>query len=322
VLIGDLMNPNGGIFERFAGLDLSALGIDFYGATPADDFPTTIYTLEYDGYADFPKYPLDIFSDLNAIEGINVVHGDYLDLTAAQLATAIELPTSGATDTTYYMIPVDDLPLLDPVRDIPVVGNPIADLLQPDLTYLVNLGYGDPQYGYSTDPANVATTFGLFPDLSEIEKMPGLLLSGAEQGIQDFIGDFTGTGPNPVDLSLDTLTSTTDSGTATSALAGVEADLASLAANPTGALTDFVDTLSTDLQTAYSTLLPTADIVNDLLTSLPAYDASLFLDNLSNPIEAIGLPIAADLGIDIYLANYEADVLATAAETILSSFSS
>ncbi len=322
VLIGDLMNPNGGIFERFAGLDLSALGIDFYGATPADDFPTTIYTLEYDGYADFPKYPLDIFSDLNAIEGINVVHGDYLDLTAAQLATAIELPISGATDTTYYMIPVDDLPLLEPVREIPVIGNPIADLLQPDLTYLVNLGYGDPEYGYSTDPANVATTFGLFPDLTEIEKMPGLLLSGAEQGIQDFVGDFTGTGPNPVDLSLDTLTSTTDSGTATSALTGLEAGLASLASNPTGALNDFVDTLSTDLQTAYSTLLPTADIVNDLLTSLPAYDASLFLDNLSNPIEAIGLPIAADLGIDIYLANYEADVLATAAETILSSFSS
>jgi hypothetical protein len=320
VLIGDLMNPNGGIFERFAGLDLSSLGIDFYGATPADDFPTTIYTLEYDGYADFPKYPLDIFSDLNAIEGINVVHGDYLDLTPAQLATAIELPTSGATDTTYYLIPVDDLPLLDPVRDRPVIGNPVADLLQPDLTYLVNLGYGDPEYGYSTDPANVATTFGLFPDLSEIEKMPGLLLSGAEQGIQDFIGDFTGAGPNPVDLSLDSLTSGTTSGTTTDALAGLEAELASLAANPTGALTDFADTLSTDLQAAYSTLLPTADIVNDLLTSLPAYNASLFLDNLSNPLEAIGLPIAADLGIDIFLANYEADVLATAAETILSSF--
>jgi hypothetical protein len=320
VLIGDLMNPNGGIFERFAGLDLSSLGIDFYGATPADDFPTTIYTLEYDSYADFPKYPLDIFSDLNAIEGINVVHGDYLDLTPAQLATAIELPTSGATDTTYYLIPVDDLPLLDPVRDIPVIGNPVADLLQPDLTYLVNLGYGDPEYGYSTDPANVATTFGLFPDLSEIEKMPGLLLSGAEQGIQDFIGDFTGAGPNPVDLSLDSLTSGTTSGTTTDALAGLEAELASLAANPTGALTDFADTLSTDLQAAYSTLLPTADIVNDLLTSLPAYNASLFLDNLSNPLEAIGLPIAADLGIDIFLANYEADVLATAAETILSSF--
>ena len=315
VLVGDLMNPNGGIFERFEGLNLSSLGIDFYGATPADDFPTTIYTLEYDGYADFPKYPLDIFSDLNAIEGINVVHGDYLTLTPTELATAIELPTSGATDTTYYLIPVDDLPLLDPVRGIPVIGNPIADLLQPDLTYLVNLGYGDPLYGYSTDAANVATTFGLFPDLSEIEKMPGLLLSGAEQGIEDFIGDFTGTGPNPVELSLASLTSGT-----TSSLPDIGAELESLASNPAGTLTDFANTISSDLQTAYSTLLPTADTLNDLLTSLPAYDASLFLDNLPDPVQAIGLPIAADLGIGIYLANYEADVLATAAETILNSF--
>jgi hypothetical protein len=318
VLVGDLMNPNGGILERFAGLDLSSLGIDFYGATPADDFTTTIYTLEYDGYADFPRYPLDIFADLNAIEGIYVVHGEYFDLTTADLATAVELPTSGATDTTYYLIPVDDLPLLDPVRDIPVIGNPIADLLQPDLTYLVNLGYGDPLYGYSTDPANVATTFGLFPDLDEIEKMPGLLLSGAEQGIEDFIGDFTGTGPNPVELSLTSLTDSS-SGTTVS-LSDIAAELESLASNPAGTLTDLANTISSDLQTAYSTLLPTADTLNDLLTSLPAYDASLFLDNLSDPVQAIGLPIAADLGIGIYLANYEAEVLATAAETILNSF--
>jgi len=323
VLTGDLMNPNGGILERFAGLDLSSLGIDFYGATPADDFTTTIYTLEYDGYADFPRYPLDILSDLNAIEGIYVVHGEYFDLTTADLATAVELPTSGATDTTYYLIPVNDLPLLDPVRDIPIIGNPIADLLQPDLTYLVNLGYGDPLYGYSTDAANEATTFGLFPDLSDIEMMPGLLISGAEQGIEDFIGDFTGTGPNPVDLSLDSLTSTTDStsGTATSELSDLEAELESVASNPGGAITDLTSTLSTDLQTADSALLPTEDILNSLLTSLPAYDASLFADNISSdPIDAIGLPIAADLGIGIYLGSYEAEVLATAAETILNSF--
>ncbi len=320
VLIGDLMNPNGGIFERFDGLSLPSLGIDFYGATPADDFTTTIYTLEYDGYADFPKYPLDILSDLNAIEGINIVHGEYLTLTPADLADAVQLATSGSTDTTYYLIPVDDLPLLDPVRDIPVIGNPIADLLQPDLTYLVNLGYGDPEYGYSTDPANLATPFGLFPDFDEIEKLPGLLLSGAEQGIGDFIGDFTGTGPNPVDLSLSSLTDAS-SGT-TSALPDLEAELQSLISDPAGTLTDVTNVLTSDLQTAYSTLLPTADILNALLTSLPAYDASLFLDNLSNPVDAIGLPIAADLGIGVFLGNYEADVLATAAETILGSVGS
>jgi hypothetical protein len=312
------MNPNGGIFERFAGLDLSSLGIDFYGATPADDFDTTIYTLEYDGYADFPKYPLDILSDLNAIEGINVVHGDYYDLTAADLADAVQLTTSGSTDTTYYIIPVDELPLLDPIRGIPVIGNPIADLLQPDLTYLVNLGYGDPEYGWSTDPANEATTIGLFPDLDEIEKLPGLLLSGAEQGLQDFIGDFTGTGPNPVDLSLTSLTDTSTGANTT--LPDIAAELQTFASDPSSVITDLANTISTDLQTAYSTLLPTADILNDLVTSLPAYDFSLFEENLSNPIEAIGLPIAADLGIDIYLANYEADVVFTAADNILNSF--
>jgi hypothetical protein len=153
--------------------------------------------------------------------------------------------------------------------------------------------------------------------------MPGLLLSGAEQGIQDFIGDFTGTGPNPVDLSLDSLTSSTDSttGTTTDLLTVIDADLATVATDPTGALTELANTVSTDLQTAYSTLLPTADILNALLTSLPAYDATLFADNIgSNAIDAIGLPIAADLGIGLFLGNYEADVLATAAETILGSF--
>ena len=142
----------------------------------------------------------------------------------------------------------------------------------------MNLGYGDPEYGYSTDPANVATTFGLFPNFDEIEKMPGLLLSGAEQGIQDFIGDFTGTGPNPVDLSLSSLTDAS-SGT-TSALPDLGAELQSLVSDPAGTLTDVTNVITSDLQTAYSTLLPTADILNALSTSLPAYDASLFTGQL------------------------------------------
>ncbi|MGA8331828.1 MAG: hypothetical protein WB777_21405, partial [Mycobacterium sp.] len=103
-------------------------------------------------------------------------------------------------------------------------------------------------------------------------------------------------------------------------LPDILAELQSVASDPNGAITDLADTISTDLQTAYSTLLPTTDILNDLLTSLPAYDVSLFADNLSDPINAIGLPIAADLGIGIYLANYEADVVFTAADNILNSF--
>ncbi|MGH3563322.1 MAG: PE-PPE domain-containing protein, partial [Mycobacterium sp.] len=221
VLIGNPMNPNGGFLERFPGLNLASIGLTFYGATPANDFPTTIYTGEYDGYADFPRYPIDVMSDLNAFFGIFYVHGAYPGLTAAQLDSAFTLPTQGATETTYYMIPTTDLPLLDPLRTVPVIGNPLADLLQPDLTYLVNLGYGDPLYGYSTSAANVPTPFGLFPSLSDFEQLPGLLASGTEQGIQNFIGDLTGIGPNPVTLgSLSSLTSLLDpSSRATSTLA-------------------------------------------------------------------------------------------------------
>jgi len=196
VLTGNLMNPNGGIFARFPGLQLDALGIDFYGATPDNLYPTTIYTMEYDAWADFPRYPLNILSLLNTFA--SQTHFMYPDLTSAQVASAVQLTTSGDTLTNYYMIPVENLPLLDGLRNIPLIGHPVADLLQPDLRYLVNMGYGDPRYGWSTDAANVPTSFGLIPPRSAFEMLPGLLVSGAHQGVQDFIGDLNGTGPNPV----------------------------------------------------------------------------------------------------------------------------
>ena len=320
VLIGDPNAPNGGLFERFDGLFLPSLGIDLNaGATPADDFTTVIYSQEYDGAADFPQYPINFLSDLNAWLGVYYLHGTYPALTPAEVATAITLPTSGATETTYYMIPTTDLPLLDPVRDIPLIGNPIADLLQPDLTYIVNLGYGDPLYGYSTGPANVATPFGLFPPLSDFEQLPGLLVSGIEQGTHNFIDDFTGTGPNPVTLaSLSSLTSLLDasSGT-TSALADPFTALSVLANDPASSVTNLVNALSSAASTAYGTVLPTADLANALVTSLPAYDVSLFLNNLSDPISAIGLPIAADTALITGGGFVESEVLADAALAII-----
>jgi hypothetical protein len=133
------------------------LGFSTLGPAPTNDFPTKDYTLEYDGWADFPQYPIDIFSDLNALVGMATVHTGYASLTATQINSAIVLPTQGPTTTTYYMIPTQNLPLLDPVRFIPYIGNPIADLVQPLLTPLVNWGYGNPDFGWSTGPANVTT---------------------------------------------------------------------------------------------------------------------------------------------------------------------
>jgi hypothetical protein len=317
VLIGDLMNPNGGIFERFAGLNLTALGVDFYGATPSNAYPTTIYTMEYDGWADFPEYPLNILSDFNAFA--STTHFQYTSLTTAQVQNAIHLSTSGATQTNYYVIPTDNLPLLNGVRNIPIIGNPVADLLQPDLTYLVNMGYGDPLYGWSTSPANIPTQFGLFPSLSAHEELLGLLGPGAQQGIHDFIGDFTGTGPNPVTLT--SLNSLLHSSSGTGGLTGALSTLSPASfsiANLQAAITNTADTISRTASNAYSVLLPTADVLNGALISIPAYDVNLFLDGISQAlngqpvmglVNAIGRPLVADLVLYMWLGEFESGIL-------------
>ena len=69
VLTGDPNAPNGGLFERLDGLSIPALGITFNGATPSNLYPTTIYTQEYDGFADVPQYPINLLSDLNSLAG-------------------------------------------------------------------------------------------------------------------------------------------------------------------------------------------------------------------------------------------------------------
>jgi hypothetical protein len=178
VLFGDPNNPNGGILERFHGLYIPGLNVPFNGATPPNTpYPTTIYTIQYDGWADFPQYPLDVPADLNAIAGIIYLHPTYPDLTSAQLATAVLEPVSPGYNgaTSYYMIPTQNLPLLNPVRQIPVVGNPLADLVQPDLRVIVDLGYGN---GY----ANVPTPAGLFPEVNWSTTSANLVL-GAQQGV-------------------------------------------------------------------------------------------------------------------------------------------
>lgn len=195
-LLGDPNNPNGGVLERFdilpgEHLTVPGLGVTFSGATPVTEYPTDIYSGEYDPIGDFPRYPVDLVSDINALFGFVFVHTQYLSYTSEQLTNDMKVPTSDGYDgaTTYYVIPTDDLPLLDPLRSIPVVGPVVADLLQPDLKVLVNLGYGDPDYGWVNEDADVATPVGLFPSLSDLQQAPELLVAGAGQGIQDAISD-------------------------------------------------------------------------------------------------------------------------------------
>jgi hypothetical protein len=313
VFVGNEMNPNGGFLSRFPGLKLPSLGLDFYGATPENAFPTTNYTLEYDGFADFPRYPLNFLADLNAGLGIVFVHTTYPSLTTQQVNSAIALPTTDPTQK-YYIIPTENLPLLEPLRLLPVIGNPIADLLQPALKVIVNLGYGDPQYGWSTNGfANQQTTFGFIPDV-DWTHAASLFFAGVQQGIKDFATDIS-----PGGVMSQELASLKFPTPASTALPTPDSIISALQT----ATTDIAYNISNASAALYAAALPTADIVNAMVTMLPAYAINLFLggiqqalsgDVITGLVNAIGLPIAAATGLVTTASLIEVLVLLQAVE--------
>jgi hypothetical protein len=324
-LLGDPANPNGGLLSRFPGLSFPSLGVTFGTATPSNDFPTTIWTLEYDGFADFPRYPIDVLADVNALAGIVFIHGTYPTLDPSRLATAVTLTQSGAPSmTTYNMIPTQNLPLLSPLRGIPGIGNPLADLIQPDLKYLINWGYGDPNFGWSTSPADVPTPFGFLPPLSATTALGPLLVSGTQVGVHDFFTELSA--EVPTSLPAISLPAAANALLANSSAAGPFGlpTATDIATSLKSANDIIVGGLTRDVSTAYATLLPTADIATAIAVTLPSYDFNLFVDGITQAangdpmglVNALGRPIAADVGLTTLAGGFEFITLFNAAETI------
>src|SRR5271155_3818799 len=206
---------------------------------------------------------------------------------------------------------IDETPPL-----VTLLPQPLQDLLGPDLTYLINLGYGDGSLGYSVDadsPANVPTPLGLFPDVS-LSTVLSTLATDTQQGITAFEADLA----DPAAL-LPSLDPASSGQSFTDLLSALSAD----AADPAATFTELVNAISSAASAGYSTLLPLADIGNALLTSLPAYDLSLFTDNLSNGdlLDALGLPIAADTGLGTLFAGFAVAVIDHAVTQISADFS-
>jgi hypothetical protein len=188
VLIGDPDSPAGG--SEVVNSSLSPQYLAANVATPNDLYPTDVYTHEYDGVADFPKYPINLLSDLNATLGFIYEHGTYLSLTPEQIADAIQLPTTAAdTMVNYYIIPAESLPVLDPLRLIPIIGQPLYDLLEPDTRILVDLGYGSIDQGWASGDADLVSASGLFPTDLNFDDVLAALGNGLQQGATDFIAD-------------------------------------------------------------------------------------------------------------------------------------
>jgi diacyltrehalose acyltransferase len=256
VLAEDLNNPDGGIFERFPGL----FGVNL-PATPADSpYTTDVYTIEYSGASDFPQYPSNFVADLNAADGYIDLHPYLLSgwpayFTPSELAGAVQDPNTSSADvaTEYFTIPTQDLPLLDGLRGAPGAESPYADLIQPDMRVLVDLGYN------WTGDADVATpTTWTSPDI-DTTAVDSYLAAGADQGViaalvdlgilpQADLSDLYPYVPDVAGLQLGALTS--DAAAAADASASASALATDLAnsSNPLAAdLSAYLPGLATEL---------------------------------------------------------------------------
>jgi hypothetical protein len=155
VVIGNAYRPNGGIGSRLAGLRLP--GLTFTGATPTDTpFPTVDIARQYDPVADFPLYPANPFAMANTAVAFFYNHNyavTTLDPTDPAYNPGTTVQQYG--DTTYYFIPSEHLPLVQPLINMGFPAKAIARV-EPVLKVLVERGYD------RTIPAGQPTKARLF----------------------------------------------------------------------------------------------------------------------------------------------------------------
>jgi hypothetical protein len=108
--------------------------------------------------------------------------------------------------------------------------------------------------------------------------------------------------------------------------ASIDGLINSLKAANTNVATAFSNALSD----GYSVLLPTADIANAALISIPSYDVNLFLNGIGQAasgdplglINAVGDPLAADAGLLTVAGGVEGLVLVSGAAAVLKDLAS
>lgn len=169
VLQGDENLPNGGLLARFPGLHIPVLEWTFNGAAPTDtQFDTIEIARQYDGFTDFPLYPLNLVADLNAVLGILYLHTWSFDV-----SLPADDPTTSAAyqgthgDTSYYVFPTEDLPLFAPLRSLGVPEK-LIDIVEPFFRVLVELGYDRSIPPWQPTPAR------LIPRLDPVEVITDL----------------------------------------------------------------------------------------------------------------------------------------------------
>lgn len=105
VLGGDPNLPNGGLMSRFPGLYIPIVNLTFNGPASTDTpFKTVEINQRFDGFADFPLYPLNLIADLNAVLGFVYVHMYGLDLSLPPDPETSPAFQGTHGDTSYYFL--------------------------------------------------------------------------------------------------------------------------------------------------------------------------------------------------------------------------
>lgn len=199
VLIGNPNRPNGGFLQRFYPITIPV--VNYLPTTsPADTGGpvTTDISFQYDIASDFPTYPLNALAMLNTLIGIDI-HGSYTSThdgySESELLAEINDPDNRQIvgNTTYVTIPTRVLPLAQAIRDtgytlgLSALTTPVADLLEPTLRVLVELGYHR-AVGYGAQ-----NSFGVIPAANPVTVV-GDLIAAAGEGINNVV---SGGAPRP-----------------------------------------------------------------------------------------------------------------------------
>lgn len=177
VFVANPNRPNGGILARFQGLYIPLLGVNFDGSTPNDDYTTIDIARQYDLIADFPLYPLNLLADINALMGYFYLHPDY-GSQVIDLADPSTYQSYTDGNTTYYLMHTQNLPLLQPLRDIGF-PEPLLDLVEPTLRVLIELAYDR-----TPEHMGVPMHARLFPNIDPIA-LASNLIAAMRQGVHD-----------------------------------------------------------------------------------------------------------------------------------------
>ena len=217
VMIGNISNPDGGLWQRLSFLGTVPILDATFGPPMITDSGIAVTNIgfEYDPVVYAPLYWSNPLAMLNALAAFDTVHGQYLagpnrpgtgtlpyGYTEAELAEQMD-PTlhpenfryggnDPNSDNVYIMIPAKSLPLADLILSLGAatgtsfVVKPLVDLFAPMAKVLIDLGYD-----WSGDP-NVPRTLSILPfnPFNNWVEVGGDLIRAADEGIQAFLGNF------------------------------------------------------------------------------------------------------------------------------------